>query len=203
MIVEFIGAAIVCIIQDITDDSFSIRLEFLDALYYMIITSASVGYGDVYPQTFLARSAILIVLCCVLLIFADNISKLSVLMRQANFQDKYYKMQDHLVIIGTTKVEEIVSLLITLIGIKGIADLPRILIVGEQRLEDTDLDQLLKNPLAQEADKIKYLSIVDGIDMIAYRKACIQDCKAVYFVTNFKVSEANDSMTQNLVHRVK
>jgi hypothetical protein len=43
----------------------------------MIITSATVGFGDIFPKTILARAVVVGILLCVFLIFADNISKMS------------------------------------------------------------------------------------------------------------------------------
>jgi hypothetical protein len=72
-----LGAAIVSILSNVSEESFTMKLDYIDALYYMIITSATVGYGDIYPTTFPARMVILILLLCVFLIVADNISKIS------------------------------------------------------------------------------------------------------------------------------
>jgi hypothetical protein len=55
-------------------------------------------------------------------------------MRQANFNDKYYYIQDHLVVIGTAKLHEISKFIMTLIDMKTFANIPEILIIGEKRL---------------------------------------------------------------------
>ena len=128
---EFLGAALVSILSDIDEKSFPVKLEYLDALYYMIITTGTVGYGDIYPCTVLSRSIIVITLLSVFLIMADNISKISNLMKQANFNDKYYKLSNHIVIIGTTKLKEILGLIMNIIEIKGVTNIPHILIIGE------------------------------------------------------------------------
>jgi hypothetical protein len=55
-------------------------------------------------------------------------------MKKANFEDKYYRLKNHIVIIGTVKLKEILSLVMSIIEIKGITNLPRLLIIGEKKL---------------------------------------------------------------------
>lgn len=128
------GAAVVSLISDMQENSFSIPLTYIDALYYMIITSATVGYGDIFPQTLLARSVIVLIIMCVFMVFGDNIGKISALMKKANFEDKYYHLKDHIVIIGTIKLKEILRILMTIIEIRGIDNIPMILIIGDKKL---------------------------------------------------------------------
>lgn len=107
LIIEFLGAALVNVISETLDDSFTVSLAYLDALYYMIITSATVGYGDIYPKTLVARITVVTILLCVFIVFGDNISKIGQLMRQANFNDRQYYMKDHFVIFGNHKAKEL------------------------------------------------------------------------------------------------
>ena len=196
------GAALVNIISQSQDDSFSISLEgYLDALYYMIITSGTVGYGDIYPITILARSVVVLILLSVFYVFADNISKIAKLMKKANFFDKYYRMNDHIVIIGTTRVKEIMKFLFPIIDVIGFNKMPRILIVGDQKIQRTDLEKLTKNALAET--KIKYLSAVDGIDFRAFRKASLHTARAVYLLGHMNVKDSTNAYTQNLLHKIK
>ena len=125
------GAAIVSIISETQADSFSLNIGYLDALYYMIITSGTIGYGDIYPRTLLARSVVVVIILSVFFVFGDNIAKIGQLMKQANFEDKYYHMQDHIVIIGTTKLSEVSRFILTLIDIKTFGGIPNILIIGD------------------------------------------------------------------------
>jgi len=81
LVIEFLGAALVNIISETQEDSFSIALTYLDALYYMIITSGTVGYGDIIPKTIIARTCVVTILMCVFFVFGDNISKIGQLMR--------------------------------------------------------------------------------------------------------------------------
>ena len=47
-----------------------------------------------------------------------------------------------------------------------------ILIIGDKKLSEIDLDKLFRNVLS--AEKIRYLSVLDGIDMTTYKKAAIE-----------------------------
>jgi hypothetical protein len=64
-----------------------------------------------------------------------------------------------------------------------------------------DLKKLLKNPLAEI--KIKYLSAPDGIDVRTFKKACIENSRAVYFISHMNVKDSSNAYTQNLLHKMK
>eukprot|EP00347_Sterkiella_histriomuscorum_P016353 403353514 len=201
LIIEFLGAALVNIISQTQDDSFSVNLNYLDALYYMIITSATVGFGDIYPKTLIARTIVVMILLCVFIVFGDNISKIGQLMKQANFNDKYYYMKDHIVIFGTCKSKELSKFIMQLIELSDFDNLPEILIVGTQLIKDTDLELLIKNDFIDS--KVKYLSAINGIDQTTLRKANIHNCKSVFFLGHLNVLKSTNAYTQNLVHNIK
>ena len=58
----FIAAGIIKFVDNFLEDSFSQRLKFLDAMYYMIITSGTIGYGDIYPTSVLSRLVLMVII---------------------------------------------------------------------------------------------------------------------------------------------
>jgi hypothetical protein len=95
--------------------------------------------------------------------------------------------------MGTIKLKEVLSIIMTIIELKGITNIPPILIIGDKKLSEINLMKLFKNALASE--KIFYLSAPDGVDIATYRKASIENAQAVYFITNFMVSGSSDALT--------
>ena len=67
----------------------------------MIVTASTIGYGDIYQISFLARSVVLVIILGVFAIFGDNISKLGAIIKETNFYNRYYKFKNHLIVFGT------------------------------------------------------------------------------------------------------
>jgi hypothetical protein len=105
LIILFIGAAIVKVLNISLDNAFytgsTKTLYYLDAFYYMIITAATIGYGDIYPNVFTSRIIMLAMILSVFAVFGENISKIGSVMRETNFENRYYKLRNHIVILGT------------------------------------------------------------------------------------------------------
>lgn len=106
-------------------------------------------------------------------------------MRETNFENRYYKLYDHIIVIGTLKMRDLSRFMMTLINKEGIANFPKILIIGDKRMRDTDLEMLIKNTIFHK--KIYYLSVEDGIDSVAYKKANLIKAKAVYFLSHLNI----------------
>jgi len=83
----------------------------------------------------------------------------------------------------------------------GIEKFPKIIIVGNKRIEDTDLINLIKHEVLDK--KLYYLSVEKGIDVQAFRKANIKNCKAVYFFSKLTMDDQTESHTHELVHHSK
>lgn len=67
----FIAAGIIMLIDNIQPGSFNVSMEFIDAIYYMIITSGTIGYGDIYPVTSLSRIALVIIIVMIISVFGN------------------------------------------------------------------------------------------------------------------------------------
>ena len=57
---------------------------FLDAFYFMIVTSSTIGFGDISPYKVYARFIVLIIILSVLAYFAEKISALAQIISETN-----------------------------------------------------------------------------------------------------------------------
>ncbi len=90
--------------------SISQEFQFHDMLYYMLVTLGTIGYGDITPKTTLARFAIIITICSMLVIIPTLSQKLiTVLALTSKYSrisyNKSYKTTKHLILLGSCGVE--------------------------------------------------------------------------------------------------
>ena len=90
--------------------SISQEFQFHDMLYYMLVTLGTIGYGDITPKTTLARFAIIITICSMLVIIPTLSQKLiTVLALTSKYSrisyTKSYKTTKHLLLLGSCGVE--------------------------------------------------------------------------------------------------
>ena len=159
----------------------------------MVITSVTIGYGDIYPRTPLARAIIVLVILSVFAVFGENISKIGSLIRDTNFNNRYYKFKNHLVLIGSLDNRDLYRFILTVLEKEGIENFPRIIIVGEKRIKDTQLEMITKNEILERS--IFYLSVEEGIDYVAFKKAALHNCKAVYFFGKTQIDTDSETHT--------
>ena len=114
-------------------------------------------------------------------------------MRETNIYDRQYNFKDHIIIFGSCEVRDLRRFMLMLIDREEAMHFPIILIVGEKKLEETDLITLLKHKYLQE--KIHYLSVEDGIDFSAFRKACLGKAKAIFFFSPMKIDKDTEART--------
>ena len=63
-------------------------------------------------------------------------------------------------------MRDLIRFIVTLIDRKGLPNFPKILIVGEKKLPDTDLEKLINHDYLEK--KIFYLSAEEGLDRTAF-----------------------------------
>ena len=74
-------------IDNVSPNSFSQAMRFVDAIYYMIITSGTIGYGDIFPVTTISRMTIILIIVMIITVFGNQISALAAIIKEADFND--------------------------------------------------------------------------------------------------------------------
>ena len=77
-------------INNTIEDSYSLPMRFVDAIYFMIITSGTIGYGDYFPITFLSRMVMIMLIIIIITVFGNQISALTAIIKEADFYDTTY-----------------------------------------------------------------------------------------------------------------
>jgi hypothetical protein len=111
-----------------------IPLKYIDFVYFTLVTSYTIGYGDIYPNKFISRTLVISVLLFTFSIIGANISAITVAFKESNKYDKYYRLSDHFVIFGVTNQRDIIRLLMTMIDRWGFEKMPKVLIIGDKRI---------------------------------------------------------------------
>ena len=97
----FITAGLIILVQDLAPEAYNHpNLTFLDAFYFVIITSSTIGYGDVYPVKIYSRIFTIMMIIVLIYIFSDQISKIVELLQISDLNDISYNFTDHIIVFG-------------------------------------------------------------------------------------------------------
>lgn len=93
----FISAGIAYQLDQLDPDSFVLpdysenkNFDFLAAFYYMIVTSSTLGYGDIMPIKRASRMVSVILIFAMVYIIGDQIGKISEIMANYTRYDTKY-----------------------------------------------------------------------------------------------------------------
>jgi hypothetical protein len=118
----FIGAGLVLGLNDLVPNSFSLEhLNFVDALYFMIVTFSTLGYGDILPITSVSRILIWLGLFLLLIIVSDQLTKLANLLKFWGPGIEPFTGKNHFIIIAddTINIDLFLNSLANNLGKKG------------------------------------------------------------------------------------
>lgn len=112
----FIGAGLVLGIQELVPGSFSnnFKMNFFDALYFMIVTGSSIGFGDIYPTHIISRIFIVVWLIMIIIIVIKQVSKIYFLLNHWGVNINRYEGRDHIIVI----CDKSINIKYFLLGIK-------------------------------------------------------------------------------------
>ncbi|KAF4323275.1 hypothetical protein BBO99_00001551 [Phytophthora kernoviae] len=78
------------------------KLQFHDALYFVLVTVSTIGYGDITPRTELGHVFVIVVIIGIFTIVPAEVNKLNLLAKQNNSWDKdvTVKSSGHVIVSG-------------------------------------------------------------------------------------------------------
>jgi hypothetical protein len=153
----FVCAGIVHTIVDLDDESFTIlhtEFDFFAALYFMIVTSSTVGYGDIFPIKPFSRFITVILIIVIVYVIGDQLSKIAQLLENYSRYDCHYSLQDHVIVIGNYHYTSLLNFLEEFFHSDHGIVARDVLLVGEN-YPSSEMAAILENPLFD--GKVKYL----------------------------------------------
>jgi hypothetical protein len=81
----------------------------------------------------------------------------------------------------------------TLLEKEGIDKFPNVVIIGDKKLADTDLEYIIRNDIFDK--RVCYLSVEEGIDYTAFKKANVYYSKGVYLFSQLHVDNNSENVT--------
>ena len=99
--VFFIAAGLVLAVQELVDNAWSKKdMNFFDAIYFIIVTYTTLGYGDILPLHIISRFLILIGLFVLIVIVSDQFTKMAGLLHVWGSSLERFDKSDHLIVIA-------------------------------------------------------------------------------------------------------
>lgn len=97
----FILAGVIQQISLFRPDSFSKNyLNFIDSLYFMLVTTATIGYGDIYPRIIATRFLIILIISLFVYLISEQISKITKLYKESRNLQISYNFENHIIFFG-------------------------------------------------------------------------------------------------------
>ena len=182
--VLFISAGIVNTVNDLIPNSFAYPtgtdFDFLAAFYYMIVTSSTLGYGEIYPQVTMSRMIMVMIIIAIIFIITNQLSKISQLMENYSKYDTQYTHQDHIVLVGNYRARTLNQFLAQFYH-SDHGDVKAHTIIIGPGYPSSEILGLLIDP--RYDNKISYLE-GNPSDSSTWRNANIELAESVFIITD-------------------
>lgn len=187
----FIASGIVFNLQDIVPNLFNIEhLTFFDCVYLILITSTSVGYGDIVPTHIVSRCLILLLIVSFISLLSYQLSHLIQLFQLIGNYSKY-SFKNHIICI----IDHSIPLQIVLREIKREDSHHQVILITK------DFETL---PSTEYPYKKVYIINTSTIDLEVLERANTKDAKAIIVFGNtvFDSFESSEKVNEFIVLKI-
>jgi len=167
----FICAGIILGLNDLISDAFSMPdMNFFDSFYFIIVTSSTLGYGDITPTHPVSRFLIIASLFSLVIIVSNQVSKLSLILRTWGPASVHYNFKDHFILV----LDSSINYIYVLLSLQNKYEHTDIIIISKEELN-------LYSPLFNQ-HKIQIIHVLD-YDLEAFDRANIKNARGILIFT--------------------
>jgi hypothetical protein len=188
----FICSGLVLGLQDLIDGAFSkSNLSFFDALYFIIVTCSSTGYGDIIPTHTVSRCFVVLMIFTIIVIISHQMSKLAYLLNKWGQGFLNFTGTGHIIII----CDKSINLEIFLKEIKIVNNSQEVIIISHnhEKLPSSDYPW----------NKV-HLMNVGLVDLEVLERANTKDAKCIFIFSSKKVTNTtqNEKVIEFLILKI-
>jgi len=167
----FICAGLILGLNDILENAFNkTNINFFDALYFIIVTTSTLGYGDIVPTHPISRFLIITSLFSLVLIVSNQLTKLSLLLKTWGPNATTYYFKNHFILV----MDSTISNIFVLQDLQSKFKNKEIIIISKENIN-------INSPLINH-NKINIIQVIE-YDLEAFERANIKDAMAILIFT--------------------
>ena len=200
----FIGAGLILGIQDLIPKSFSdSNMHFFDALYFITITSTTIGFGDIHPSHPLSRIFTIFSLFYLIIVVGNQINKIGELMQIWGDGVYTYSKPNHIIAI----CDDTIDIREFLIEIKKDNENEKfIVIILSKNISVNNNSLKTKNKYASKEFPYNNVDFVsaDVIDFDLLYRVNTGKAKAMFIFTNKTLTDSllKEKLTEILILKI-
>lgn len=195
----FISAGFLIFIDEEIQDSWNFNINYIDAIYYIVVTGSTLGYGDIHPIKAVSRFTIISVIFIIIYIFAKQINKIISTINQLDSYDTKMHLKNHAVIfLYNDNIEILTSFLLYYLRYENahsnsaqLGNSKILLICDRQKGISPEIKQYMSINLFR--GRLRYIPSKKAVDKRLIDRGRLKYAREIYFL-----SDSRDEHSSNI-----